>query len=395
MIIKTDPYKCTGCSACASICPKKCIEMREDSEGFDRPYINEKKCISCGICSTVCPVNKKIGNTYKTECYVAQNNSEDIRRISSAGGFIGALAEFIFKNNGVLYGAGYDKKNVVCHMRVTSMDECLTNKIFASKYVVSDIQNSFVKLKSDLKDGKLVCFVGLPCQVSGLKSFLQKEYDNLVTVDLTCYGVPSRKLYKKYINYLENVFHSKIVDVRFRDKSYGYSVPTMVVEFEKGFVKSQNSHVKSYLRAFFSNISISKSCEKCVFKGIDRVSDFTIGDCKNIRSFIQEYDDDKGTTVVYVHSKKGKEIIHLLNCRIAKVPVNEVISSCGQKMIERVKLNEKRDAFFEEIDKLNYEQLINKYCPATLDEKIASFVKGFLKIIGLNQTSILRKLKKR
>lgn len=387
---------CTGCSACVSICPQNCINLEENKEGFDYPKVNRQLCIDCRLCEKTCPVGKEVLSTFDTKSVAVQNKNEEIRSKSSAGGFVGAIAEYVFSNKGVLYGAGFTKENHVKHMRVTSIEECFEKKIFSSKYVSSELGGIFNEIKNDLNKNLYVCFVGLPCQVAGLICFLGKKYSNLLTIDLTCYGVPSRKLYRMFLDYLEKRYKSKIRDVKFRDKIFGYSAPTMSVEFENGRVCSQNSAVKTYLRTFFANISIRKSCSVCFFKGVDRLSDFTIGDCKNIKSFVSEFDDDKGTTVLYVHSQKGEEIIsNLENCRINIIPLDKVIDSCGKKMVQRVVLNEKREDFFSDIDDIPYEVLIDKYCPANFEERVANIVKGLLRATGLNNTSILRRLKRR
>lgn len=396
MINKTDKSSCTGCTACASICPKKCIVMVEDEEGFDYPKVDTEKCIDCSLCEKVCVVGKRIISPDSTYTIAFQNKNENIRENSSAGGAVGAIFAEVFNAGGVAYGAGYDKDNIVRHMRVTSMLECKRNKIFASKYVTSDLGETFAMAKNDLATKPFVCFVGLPCQIAGLKSYLKIEYPNLITIDLTCYGVPSRRLYREYISHLEDHYSAKVVDVRFRDKSFGYSAPTMFVEFSDGKSRSQNRHIKSYLRAFFSNISMRPSCYKCSFKGVNRISDFTIGDCKNIKAFVPSMDDDKGTTVMYVHTEKAKQLLNRINdVIISEVPIDEVLKTCGRKMSESATENPVRENFFADINSLSYEKLIRKYCPASLNEIVSSFIKEILLITGLNRTSILRKLKRR
>lgn len=397
MLAKTNKNTCSGCTACSAVCPKHCIVMKEDEEGFDYPYIEDKsKCINCGLCKQICPVNndlKKSGNSYTL---AVQNLNENIRSKSSAGGIIGAIFEYVFSKQGVAYGAVFDENCLVKHMAVSSMEECLEYKIFSSKYVTSNLDGVFTSVQGDLLKGKLVCFVGLPCQVAGLKAFLKKNYNNLLLVDLTCYGVPSRLFFKKYIMYLEEKYKSKIKDVRFRDKSYGYSAPTMFIEFKDGQIHSQTPAVKSYLRAFFANMSIRPSCYHCAFKGVERVSDLTIGDCKNIKDFISEFDDDKGTTVVYVHSATGEKIINNLNnVRLRKVPIDKILMSCGQKMQKQASYNPKRQGFFSDLSHLPYEKLINKHCPPNYKEYVVNIIKWFLLKTGLNKTSILRKLKGR
>lgn len=397
MIKIKDKAFCAGCTACACSCPQKCIRMIPDLEGFVYPAVDEKKCIDCRICEKVCPINKGVKQEFETYTVCAQNRDNFIRKISSAGGLMGAIYKVVIDNNGVVYGAGMGENNMVVHMKAQTMEECLEKKLFASKYVASNLENVFLDVESELNNGRLVCFAGLPCQVAGLKSFLKKKYDKLWLIDLTCYGVPSAKLYENYINFIEKEYKNKVVDVRFRDKTFGYAAPTMCIELESGKVISQNSNVKSYLRCFFSDIASRPSCYKCQFKSVERVSDITVGDCRSIRNFSTEFDDDLGTTVLYIHSSKGKHILKEISfmVRYVDVSLDGILKSSGKKMITCATANPQREKFYGDIDVLDYYHLVKKYCPAKLDERISSLLKWILKITGLYKTGVLRKLKQR
>ncbi|MEA5093494.1 MAG: Coenzyme F420 hydrogenase/dehydrogenase, beta subunit C-terminal domain [Sedimentibacter saalensis] len=388
---------CTGCTACASICPKRCISMKEDGEGFFYPEVDKTNCIICNQCEKVCPIDKKVATDFDTFTVCVQNKDESIKKISSAGGFIGAVFRFVFDNSGIVFGAGFDNTHQVAHMSAISMNECLNNNLFGSKYVSSDLNNSFIQIKALLNKGTMVCFVGLPCQVAGLSSYLGKNLSNLILIDLTCYGVPSRKLYRKYLTYCEKIFNDKITKVNFRDKLFGYSAPTMSVEFKSGKKRSQNSTVKSFLRCFFADLTERPSCYECTYKTVDRISDFTVGDCKSIKRYNADWDDDKGTTVVYIHSNKGKSLLKQIVGYIdfVNVPMDDILQTCGTKMIARIPYKKERDDFYGDIDVLSYEKLVNKYCPAPFDEKIANAVKGCLLVTGLNKTRLLKFLKRR
>lgn len=397
MIEINDKVNCTGCSACASICPKGCISVHEDAEGFDYPVVDSTKCINCHLCEKICPVSlpQPLANNTFTVC--VQNKDETVRSKSSAGGVIGAVYHAVFQQGGVVYGAGYNADNIVRFMRAESLEECFRLKLFASKYVPAELDGVLTKVKADLDNGRIVGFAGLPCQVAGLHSFLRHDYENLWLIDLTCYGVPSRKLYREYLEYLENTYHDKIADVRFRDKSFGYAAPTMSVELASGKVKSQNCLVKSYLRCFFKDIASRLSCYECHFKTVDRVSDITVGDMRSVHKFVPGMDDDLGTTVLYVHSEKGKRIVKTIGgqVRIAEVPIEDVLSTSGKKMISSPKMNSKRNEFFSEIDTLTYEKLIKKYCPPDKSEYIANIIKSVFQATGLNKTGLLKILKRK
>lgn len=397
MIDIIDKSQCTGCSACSSICPQMAISMQMDKEGFFYPVVEAEKCVSCGLCKKTCPVeNSNISSNKDTYAVLAQNKMNDIRTVSSAGGIVGAIYSYVFSRGGVAFGSGFNSDNTVSYIKVETLEQCYENKIFSSKYTTSFLGDIFLQVKKELLTERLVCFVGLPCHVAGLKNYLKREYDNLILVDLICYGVPSGKLYKKYLDFLEEKYKSRITDVRFRDKSFGYAAPTMCVEFDNHKVRSQNSDIKSYLRCFFENISSRPSCYQCNFKTINRVSDFTVGDCRSVFKFSKKMDDDLGTTVLYVHSAKGTDVLANIENNINRfeVSVDDIIKTSGQKMIESATKNPKRDAFFAEIDTLSYIKLINKYCPPSTTEKFVNIFKGILLVTGLNKTGILKKIKK-
>lgn len=396
MIEIKEKGKCTGCSACASICPRQCIKMDEDLEGFDYPLVDSKSCINCHMCEKVCPVEKMPESRYDHYTVCIQNKDENVRCKSSAGGLIGAVYKAVFERNGIVFGVGFDTYNIARFMTAENMEECFEHKLFASKYVPAELDGVFINVKKELSSGRLVCFAGLPCQVAGLKSYLNKRPENLWLIDLTCYGVPSRKLYREYLEFLESKYEHKIKDVRFRDKTFGYAAPTMCVELENGKVKSQNCAVKSYLRCFFSDIASRPSCYECPYKTLDRASDFTIGDMRSIHKFIPEMDDNLGTTVVYVHSEEGERIIAAIrdDIKISEIPIEGVLKTSGKKMVSCPKTNSKRDSFFSDMSILPYEKLIKKYCPPDVSEHMANITKGFLQVTGLNKTGILKTIKR-
>lgn len=393
-----DCFSCTGCGACAAICPVNCISMDEKYGGFKYPVIDEKRCLNCNQCEKSCPVlNGTWLASESTYAVGVQNKDDSVRRISTAGGFVGLICDEIFRNKGVVYAACYDSDNNVYFDRLTTRDECIKKRMFGSKYVSSELNNSFGNILNDLRNGLYVCFVGLPCQVSGLKHFLRKEYNRLLLIDLTCYGAPSPKLYREYLNYCEQEYRDKVVAVNFRDKTFGYSVPSMSVEFASGKTRGQNSIIKSFLRTYFSNLSCRDSCYKCKFKGVNRESDFTIGDCKAIGKYNRAMDDDKGTTVVYVHSAKGENILKKMkdNMIATDLPLEDILKTCGVKMTSSMEENINRNKFFEDMEIMTYDDLINKYCPASLEERLTNIFKQTLLITGLNKTGIMKKLKGR
>ncbi len=397
MIDVKNKAECTGCSACESICPKQCITMTEDREGFDYPLVDSEMCVNCHLCEKICPVNRQINHQFDNYTVCIQNNDEIIRSKSSAGGSIGAIYSIVFDQHGIVFGVGFDEGNVARFMSAENMEECFSKKLLASKYVAAELDGVFSKVKTELESGRLVCFVGLPCQVAGLNAYLDHKPDNLWLIDLVCYGVPSRKLYRKYLQFLELTYKEKILDVRFRDKSFGYSAPTMCIELKNGKVKSQNCAVKSYLRCFFNDISSRPSCYECPFKSVDRISDITIGDMRSVYKFVPDMDDDLGTTVVYVHSARGERIMGMLDGKVkwSPIPLESVLKTSGKKMISCPKPNPQRESFFSEIDAMSYDSLVKKYCPPNASEHITNLMKNLLLITRLNRSFIIRMIKRR
>lgn len=371
---------CCGCSACKSICPQKAIEMKEDEEGFLYPFIDEKKCTQCGVCKKVCPVIKKQKfNDFKPKAYLFQNENEEVRSSSTSGGFFSALGEYVVANGGTVYGAVFDENFNVEHIGITNKDELF--RFRKSKYVQSNQKNVFKEIKQKLEKKELVCYSGTPCQVAGLKSFLVKEYDNLITMDIMCHSVPSPKVFDKYKEYILNKMNAnKILSVDFRDKSkYGYNYPVMTICTDNGGW-SQGSDTDPYLRAFLRDYSTRLSCCNCRFKTMKRVSDITIWDCYNVAELDKSFDDDKGTTRILVHSSKGEEILKQL-CKIKKEEIDlEKAVNAVREMTKSAKYNSMRKFFLME---LNNKDVFDKYFPINMKTKINRMIKKALYHIGL------------
>lgn len=219
--LKKKNLKCSGCTACFAICPKDAITMQADSEGFKYPVIDKNKCIDCGLCCKVCPLENMYGNFGEDKTsFACSAKDENFAKQSSSGGAFAILANMYIKEQAVIYGAAFDDNWNVCHIRVDKKDEL--KRLYTSKYVQSNMGNTFRNVKLDLDNGKKVLFVGTPCQVAGLKSYLQKDYLNLLAVDFICHGVPSPLVWQRYIEELEQNLNSKITEISFRNKKDGW-----------------------------------------------------------------------------------------------------------------------------------------------------------------------------
>ena len=375
-----DKEMCSGCTACKNACPKGAIDMVRDEEGFLYPKVDKDKCINCGLCKNICPIlNKQVFDNFEQKAYIYQNKKDDVRQKSTSGGFYTALGEYVINQGGVVFGAAFNKEFVVNHEYAESLDELA--KFRKSKYVQSNLNNTFKEVKKFLTDGRLVCYSGTPCQIAGLKAFLKKDYENLILMDLMCHSVPSPLYFEKYKEYILNKMNAKkIISIDFRDKKkYGYKYSLMTVETDNG-VYSQGIDTDPYLRAFFEDFSVRPSCYHCNFKSNRRVSDITIWDCFNIHDIDKNFDDDKGTTRILVHTKKGEILLNSLSgSKLKQISLIDALKNV-KEMSSSVNYNSRRNEFFHDIDNVN---AIDKYFPVNFKTKLHSLVRKTLSITGL------------
>lgn len=338
--------ECTGCTACLNACPVQCIDVIKDDEGFERVAIDYKKCIKCGKCQIVCPVNQKDKKIKKPEVYAVKNKDE-IREKSSSGGVFYSLAKKIIDENGIVYGAAFNENLELKHIRVKNITDL--QKIQGSKYVASSIGNSYKSVKSDLENGLKVLFSGTPCQIKGLKGFLQKEYDNLYTVDVVCHGTPSEKVFKEYISSLEEQNGSKVIDYSFRNKDNGWKKFNTKITFENGKTIVEPFDKNIYMLGFLRNLYLRKSCYSCTSNKLSSGSDITLADFWGINEIEPEFDDDKGVSLVIINSEKGKKIFSDLNANF-EYKVADIFKAIqyNKSIINVAFKNNNREKFFAE-----------------------------------------------
>lgn len=350
MIQIVDKSQCCGCSACEQICHRHCITMQEDKEGFLYPFVDMDKCVDCGLCERVCPMQDTTSKKETLQILASYNPDEDERLLSSSGGIFVALAKTIIKEEGVIFGAIFDKNWEVCH----SWTDCIEGiyPMMGSKYLQSRIGNCYQEVASFLKDGRMVMFVGSPCQITGLRTFLKnKVYPNLLTVDFLCHGVPSPGVWRTYLSEVTNrnedckvmppmaavgentVLKSSldsdtpIGDVKFRDKSDGWRKYRFVVRQKSASKADTNSVLLSemhndnaFMKGFLSNVYLRPSCYTCKCKNGKSHSDLTIGDYWGSKVADSEMDDDKGLSLVLVNSAKGRSYWEKLDFEGKEVP---------------------------------------------------------------------------
>lgn len=366
-----DSLLCTGCHACASVCTQNSITMQPDAEGFLRPSINPITCINCNLCEKVCPILTPPAVSAETpDGYAAINQNESERAGASSGGMFILLARWVLDRNGVVFGAAFDKDYSVSHQYAETEDGVY--RFCGSKYVQSWIGNAYQQAKAFLVEGQYVLFSGTPCQISGLVKFLGKEYEKLLTVDIVCHGVPSPDVWQRYVKYRADKDNNGNLPetIHFRSKVNGwkeYSIHFQYADAEYCVPYGQDS----YMHGFIDNLYLRSSCHRCISKGLNRVSDFTLADFWGIQCRCPEMDDDRGTSLILIHTEKAKGIWAELSDKIRFVQIDpKAAVQSNSAAIKPVEVHPKRDEFFaryrtEDFDALVWE-LAPKYVPPKL-----------------------------
>ncbi len=341
MINIQDKKDCCGCNACVQRCPKQSITMQKDSESFLYPNVDEETCINCGLCEKVCPVINQSKARLPIEVYAAKNPDEEIRMQSSSGGVFTMLAERVIDNGGVVFGAAFNENWEVEHQYTETKDGLIAFR--GSKYVQSRIGETFKLAEAFLKQGREVLFSGTPCQIAALRLFLRREYENLLTVDFICHGVPSPGVFRTYLKEEKQKFarwcekntvslcptHSvskrdslneddnavKIESISFRDKRLGWKKYSFALVLSKALAAGERNSVSlsdslrenPFLRGFLADLYLRPSCHACPTKELKSGSDITIGDYWRIHELMPELDDDKGISAILVNTNKGKQ----------------------------------------------------------------------------------------
>ncbi len=372
MIKLANEKDCCGCGACAQVCPRQCIQMKANEEGFLYPLVDRKKCISCGRCDAVCPMKNKTEKSDAPEpkAFGGWTTDESARRKSSSGGAFPMLANYILNNGGVVYGAAVDSRMRVAHRRIAEKDEleCLQG----SKYVQSDIGDAYRRAQEDLKASKKVLFTGTPCQIAGLKSFLGREYDALYTVDFTCHGVPSPLVFEKYIKYLERSRNDRVVAFLFRNKVVSWK-PTgqqmgTIVKYASG---KEERNIPAYrdpfMNGFLSDLYLRKSCYECPFKPAYQKefhADITIADFWGVHHVVQELNNAGGTSLILLNSAHGEELFELVKAGFEGKEVDFAKATQQNRSLyhsAKAPSRKEREGFFASLNQEPFEKTRKRY----------------------------------
>lgn len=310
-----DKKLCNGCGVCSLKCPKNAITMIEDSEGFLYPKIDLEKCIHCGICRSICPQIKEYKKTYSNTYYAKNKNKNELLNSSSGGVFI-VLAKYVIKHQGVVFGVKYDKNLNVIHDYTETVEGLQAFQ--GSKYVRSDLNCAYEKVKCFLDKGRYVLFTGTPCQCQGLRSFLGQDNPRLITCEIICHANPSPRIFQMYKDNLEQIHHSKIKQIFFRNKQNGWKNQATLIHFESGKKISDTS----YYNAFVKELINRPSCHSCVFSSMNRFSDFTIADLWGIENILPQKVDNLGNSLLNVNTKKGEKILKNIAKKIELIKID-------------------------------------------------------------------------
>lgn len=368
MINISNKEKCSGCHACASACPKGCVSMKRDEEGFLYPEVNEDFCVNCGLCEKACPIIVKNPYSADVYAYAIKNRNDDIRENSSSGGVFTAIAERILSNGGVVFGAAFDDEFSVRHICVDNVEDL--SKLRGSKYLQSTIGDTYKQSKTALDNGKMVYFTGTPCQIEGLLKYLERDYDNLLTSDIICHGVPSPKVWNMY---LRSKSASNVKKTTFRNKANGWQTYSMNIEFEDGTVYNKLAKDDLYMKAFLKNLCLRPSCYECSFKSKSRASDLTLADFWGVDYVAPEMNDNKGTSLVLVHTRKGAKAINDISDDIEIQEVDaDVALMYNSAAIASVPKPYGRNGFMKKVSPENFENMVEKCSKRTFMQKIKS-----------------------
>lgn len=397
MLHITEKKNCCGCNACGNICPKHSIVLKEDNEGFCYPHINLDTCIDCHLCEKVCPILNVEAETEKTQsAYLLQIKDDAIRHESASGGAFTAIAKWVIRQGGVVFGAALDIDTFEVHHRWCDCEEGLI-QFRNSKYVQSYIDVSYKEVRDFLNAGRWVCFSGTPCQIEGLHHYLKrKQYEKLLLVDVVCYGIPSPGVFKDYMQWKQQQVGGKFRKMLFREKRLCYNYTSFSIFNEKPELDYHSGVEREpFMRSFFIDVNVRPSCYDCKFKKRYRVSDFTIWDCYDVKAFCKNFDDD-GTNRVLVHTPLGERVIQDIREWTKVEAYHDIPKFIADEvaMVKSVPMNPKREAFFVDYATMHMGELMEKWFPLTWKVRMNSFLRMTAFKLGVynNAKRIVKKL---
>ena len=380
MIELNKKSECCGCEACTNICPKKCIHMKYDEEGFRYLDIDKKECINCGLCEKICPIK----NEPKKEClnelqfYAGYNKDDEALGKSSSGGIFWLLVTKILEQKGVVYGVVQDSTFDIKFKRADNIEDC--KKFRGSKYLQANVNNIYNLVKEDLENEKVVLFSGTPCQVAGLYNFLRKDYEKLYTCDVVCHGVPSNKVYEKYIEHVEKENNKKVKNVQWRNKTNGWGPNKVAIIFDDNTSLIKPSRQNMFQNGFLINLYLRPSCYECKYARLPRVGDISLADFWGYDGELVEENENKGLSAIIISSEKGVNLFNSIkhNVRFHSVS-KEYLTKRSRHVYTHPVNNKNRAKFFADFDKIKFLKLAKKY--EMIPNKCKTIIKRIIKRI--------------
>lgn len=392
-----DKLHCSGCSACFAICPDSAISMQRDSEGFVYPIVDENACINCGLCEKVCPSIHDFFSRTPLSVFAAKAKDDGLRLESSSGGVFSLLAYNVLNRGGLVFGASFDPFDWhVSH-------ECIDNeselgRLRGSKYVQSDMNNCFRRVKKSLNDGREVLFSGTPCQIAGLRAYLSQtcksDMSKLLCVDVVCHAVPSTIVWKKYLEKRIKEYYNQraigldaIKRIASRHKGCGWKRFSMFLSFANDMEYRNIFRNDSFMRGFLQELYNRPSCYNCGFKNLSSGSDITLGDYWGIESKFPEIDDDKGISLVFVNTVKGAEVFDSLSDKLEKnVSDFEDAIKRNPAVVKPSSPHRNRMRFFSQVNKCkDFDMLVEQMLKLPMRTRFRIFAGKCLRKLGIHR----------